>query len=78
MSDTHKKNPFPDRLRWAGVFLVVGLFIQALTLGWAHPLAFTIFLGPGILLVGIGAAVFLWAVFEQSQIGWNSLDGEGS
>jgi hypothetical protein len=78
MTGRLNRSPFSRRLRWAGLFLVSGLLIQALTLGWAHPLAFTVFIGPGFLLVGIGAAVFLWAVFEQSQVGWNQLDDEST
>lgn len=78
MTDSDGKNPFPRRLRLAGASLVLGLVIQALTLGWNHPLAFTIFLGPGLLFVGIGALIFLWAVFEQSQIGWGRFDEESS
>lgn len=66
--------PFVRRLRWAAASLIVGLIIQTLTLGWNHPLAFTLFLGPGFFFVGLGAAIFLWAVFEQSQTGWNRFD----
>jgi hypothetical protein len=60
------------------LFLIVGLLVQTLTLGWTHPLAFAIFIGPGFLFVGLGAAIFLWAVFQQSQVGWNRLDEGGS
>lgn len=78
MMNDANHSPFARRFRLAGASLVLGLLIQALTLQWNHPLAFTIFLGPGFFFVGVGAAIFLWAVFEQSQIGWDRFNREGS
>lgn len=78
MTKTAPENVFKRRLRWAGICLILGLLIEIGSLGWSHPLAFTLFLGPGIGLVVLGAAIFLWAVFQQSQVGWNRFDRETS
>lgn len=76
MTQEARDTVFGRRLFLAGVLLIAGLLVQTVTLGWNHPLAFTLFLGPGILLVAGGLAVFLWAVFQQSQVGWDRLGGK--
>ena len=37
-------------------------FLQAATLGSAHPLAFIVFIFPGGFLVAAGIVLFLWAI----------------
>lgn len=63
--------PFGRRLRWAGLSIILGLLIQLSSLSVTNPVTFMLFLGPGVFLVLLGAALFLWAVFAQSQLGWN-------
>jgi heme A synthase len=57
MSDNKLK--MERRLRIAGVLLVLGLGIDALSLLWNHPLAFLGFMFVGGLFVFLGIAVYL-------------------
>ncbi|MEM7481247.1 MAG: hypothetical protein AAF481_08745 [Acidobacteriota bacterium] len=57
MNDTR---PRPRRLRLAGIAVVLGLLVEAVTLAWSHPLAFLVFLGVGLPLTGLGVLLYLW------------------
>lgn len=57
------------RLRWAGLLLVVGLVIEALSLLWSHPLAFVAFIAPGGVLITAGVLLYLWALLTRSPVG---------
>jgi hypothetical protein len=56
------KNPFERRLQIAGVFLILGLLIEALCLVWKGPLAFLVFLGLGGILLFTGIVVYLFSL----------------
>jgi hypothetical protein len=53
------------RIRWSGMLIVVGLFVQMLTLLWTHPLAFVAFLLVGCPLVGAGIMLFLYSLVSH-------------
>jgi len=54
--------PLIRRLRLAGLLVVLGLIVEAVTLFWSHPTAFLVFLGLGALLVGLGVLCYLFAI----------------
>jgi hypothetical protein len=60
MSDT--TSLLPRRLRFAGWLVASGVLGQAATLFSGHPLAFILFVGVGLTLVGAGALLFLWSI----------------
>jgi hypothetical protein len=47
------------RLPLVGTLIILGLLVEAGSLAWHDPLAFVIFLGAGVLLVGLGIAIYL-------------------
>jgi hypothetical protein len=51
----------------AATLIAMGLAVQLLTLPWARPEAFLIFVGVGCTLVGLGVLQFLWAVLRESS-----------
>jgi len=64
--------PTPDdfisrRLRIAGVLIVLGLIVEALSLIWNHPLSFVAFLGIGGILLFLGVVVYLTALVSPRQ-----------
>ncbi len=54
--------PMEKRLQIAGLFLIIGLLIEALCLFWARPIAFVIFVAFGGLLLFLGLALFLYSL----------------
>jgi hypothetical protein len=50
----------PRQLRVSGILVILGLLVEAFTIAWNHPLAFSLslFVGGGFLLSGI--LVFLY------------------
>ena len=64
--------PTPDdfisrRLRIAGVLIVLGLIVEALSLIWNHPLSVVAFLGIGGILLFLGVVVYLTALVGPRQ-----------
>jgi hypothetical protein len=55
------------RLRLAGLFIIVGVAVQGLSLVWNHPLSFLAFLGIGVVLVFFGIVVYLFALVSPRQ-----------
>jgi len=55
------------RLRIAGVLIVLGLIVEALSLIWNHPLSFVAFLSIGGLLLFLGIVVYLTALVTPRQ-----------
>jgi len=55
------------RLRIAGVLIVLGLIVEAVSLIWNHPLSFVAFLGVGGLLLFLGVVVYLTALVNPRQ-----------
>ena len=52
-------NPIHAKLRLSGIFIVLGLVVQALSLLWNHPLSFIAFVTIGGLLLAIGIVLYL-------------------
>ena len=50
---------FTKRIRIAGMFILLGLVVESLSLMWNHPLSFVAFLAVGGLLLGAGIVVYL-------------------
>lgn len=62
----NEKERLPRRLRISGWLVGSGVIIQAATLFSSRPLAFVVFVGLGLTLVGAGALLFLWSVVRAS------------
>ena len=54
-------NQVEKRRQVAGVFIVLGLVIEALCLIWSTPIAFVIFVAAGGLLLFVGIVLYLLA-----------------
>lgn len=50
------------RLQLSGILMAAGLLIQVVTLYWAHPLAFVLFIVLGGTLVTVGILLYLYAI----------------
>jgi len=55
------------RLRIAGIFLIVGLVIEATCLLWARPIAFVVMVVVGGSFCAIGVVVFLYSIVSARQ-----------
>ena len=53
------------RLKTSGLLISLGLAIQAGTLYWMKALSFIAFAGGGLLLVGAGILLFLYAIVSH-------------
>jgi hypothetical protein len=51
-----------QRIRWAGLLVVIGLLVQLLTMSWSHPLAFMAFLIIGCPLTVAGILLYLFSI----------------
>jgi len=63
MSDSRSRTE--RELRTAAYLLILGLAIEAITLQWAHPTSFVVFLTIGAVLVLAGMAVYLFAIVRH-------------
>ena len=59
-------NPMHSRLRLSGIFIILGLIVQVLSLLWNHPLSFIAFITLGGLLLAIGIIVYLLTVVNMA------------
>jgi len=50
------------RLRISGIFVLLGLIIEAAALRWSHPTAFLVFALIGVPLQSIGILIFLYSL----------------
>ena len=50
------------KLKTAAYLLTAGLLVEGITLHWAHPTSFLLFIGLGGILVGAGIAIYLFAL----------------
>lgn len=50
------------RLQFAGSLLILGLFIEALSVIWTRPIAFVVFVGLGGLLFAVGILLYLYSL----------------
>jgi len=62
-----------QKLRIAGVFIVIGLLIEGWTLCWNSPIGFLVFLGLGGFFITCGILIYLVALLsvpaERSEVG---------
>lgn len=58
-------NQLEKRRQVAGVFIVLGLVIEALCLIWSTPIAFVIFVAIGGLLMFIGIMLYLYSLVSD-------------
>jgi hypothetical protein len=50
------------KLKTAAYLLIAGLVVEGITLHWAHPTSFLIFLSLGGILILAGIAIYLLAI----------------
>ncbi|HWF03576.1 MAG TPA: hypothetical protein VHA06_07815 [Candidatus Angelobacter sp.] len=55
------------RVRIAGVFILLGLVVEGLSLMWNHPLSFIAFLGIGGLLLAVGIVTYLLMLLSAGK-----------
>ncbi len=60
-------NQVEKRRQVAGVFIVLGLVIEALCLIWPTPIAFVIFVAIGGLLMFVGIVLFLHSLVSNLE-----------
>ncbi len=58
------QNFIEPRLRIAGVLVLVGLLVEAMTLWWSHPVAFLVFLFIGFPIALLGVLLFLYSLLS--------------
>jgi hypothetical protein len=56
------QNPIDLRLRIAGIFVLLGLLVEAAALRWIHPAAFLVFAFIGIPIAALGVMIYLYSV----------------
>jgi hypothetical protein len=52
----------------AGIFIVLGLVIEALCLIWSTPIAFVIFVAIGGLFMFVGIVLFLYSLVFNREV----------
>lgn len=55
------------KLRTAGILIIIGLAVEAISLAWNHPLSFVAFLGISGLFLALGILLYLWALVSDHQ-----------
>lgn len=50
------------RLRISGIFVIIGLLVEALCLVWSKPIAFVVLVCIGGALIGMGILFFLYSL----------------
>ena len=60
-------SPLERRIQLSGLLVVLGLLVEALSLFWARPLAFLLFLGVGGVLLASGILAFLLSLLSKDQ-----------
>ncbi|MGB6684888.1 MAG: hypothetical protein WBH24_14665 [Candidatus Acidiferrum sp.] len=50
------------RLRISGIFVIIGLLVEALCLVWSRPIAFVVLVCIGGTLIGTGILFFLYSL----------------
>jgi hypothetical protein len=53
-------------LRISGIFVITGLFVEALCLVWSKPIAFVVLVCMGGALIGLGVLFFLYSLVFAS------------
>ena len=62
-------SPMEKWLRVAGVFVLLGLLVEAAALRWIHPAAFLVFAFIGIPLACLGIAIYLYSLVSLRKPG---------
>lgn len=55
-------DPMSRKLRVSGIFVITGLFVEALCLVWSKPIAFVVLVCIGGALIGLGVLFFLYSL----------------
>lgn len=55
-------NPLERRLQLAGILIILGLLVEAVSLPGIRPIAFLVFVGVGGLLLGAGVLLYLYSL----------------
>lgn len=56
------------RLRFAGVFVILGLLVELISLHWAHPTAFLLFMFLGGVLMFVGIVFYLFSLVKSGEV----------
>jgi hypothetical protein len=59
---TDNTSSLQRKLKMAAYLLIAGLAVEGITLHWAHPTSFLLFLSLGGILVAAGIATYLIAI----------------
>ncbi len=59
---TEKSSRLQRKLKIAAYLLIAGLAVEGISLHWAHPTSFLLFIGLGGVLVVAGIAIYLIAI----------------
>ncbi|MBI4552032.1 MAG: hypothetical protein HY710_07200 [Candidatus Latescibacteria bacterium] len=55
------------RVQIAGILVLIGLFIETVTLFWTHPIAFIVFVASGLVFLVAGIGFYLWSLLGHGQ-----------
>jgi hypothetical protein len=55
------------RLRVSGILIILGLIVEGLSLIWARPIAFVVFILVGGTLITAGIVVYLLSLVSMAQ-----------
>ncbi len=58
---------FKHSFSLAACLIIAGLAVQLLTLFWAHPLSFVLFLGMGLSLTVAGILLYFYAILTWER-----------
>lgn len=61
---TNSLTPVEKRIRWSALCLLLGLVVEALSLVRVAALSFVLFTTVGLLLMAVGAVLFLLSLLE--------------
>ena len=61
-------SPMEKRLQIAGIFLIIGLLIEAACLLWVRPISFVIFVTIGGLFLFAGVAIYLFSLVSTRRV----------
>jgi hypothetical protein len=62
-----KNGGIDKALRISGVLLILGIFVEIVSLLWEKPLAFLLFAGVGGLLTASGLAFYLYSLVRPTE-----------
>jgi RsiW-degrading membrane proteinase PrsW (M82 family) len=60
----HAGESMGQRLRISGIFVIIGLLVEALCLMWSKPIAFVLLVCFGGALIGLGVLLFLYSLIS--------------